>query len=224
MNKKPTVRQVEALKVDGFPLQEDGNDIADVAVLSLRLGLHAYFSSYAAVRPYWRLLHDPQAGSPGGDPDKQYAVSYCESAAEAIVHLQHFFELVFKGYLRSRHRLLATDAGRKTLILDDLARNIPVSDEALEGTRSPEFSETLERLFDLIKAGRLPSDLNFLADTRATFDVLGYLRNRLWHRGLFILRYPALGELVGRYLLPPLLTIVGRLGLIRSGRQLVYRV
>lgn len=42
----------------------------------------------------------------------------------------------------------------------------------------------------------------FIVQAKEWLNNLNVLRNRLWHRGVFILRYPALDELVGKFVLP----------------------
>ena len=44
--------------------------------------------------------------------------------------------------------------------------------------------------------------------TRSFLDALNHLRNRIAHRGVFVLRYPALDHLFGEYALPFLLKVI----------------
>jgi hypothetical protein len=46
------------------------------------------------------------------------------------------------------------------------------------------------------------SNLSFFVEHRATLEELNVLRNRIWHRGTMVLRYPALDEFIGRFVLP----------------------
>ncbi|MDD1416823.1 hypothetical protein MEN41_20020 [Dolichospermum sp. ST_con] len=41
--------------------------------------------------------------------------------------------------------------------------------------------------------------LFFLTDCKEMLETLNALRNKVWHRGLYILNYEALDELVGKY-------------------------
>jgi hypothetical protein len=89
------------------------------------------------------------------------------------------------------------------VILHKLLKSEFISESEYEGIRSLEFSEALHGLCALIKDKRVGSGrLDFMLDARKFLEKLNLLRNREWHRGAYILRYPALDRLVGEHVLP----------------------
>lgn len=101
------------------------------------------------------------------------------------------------------HELLALNASTDVVIFHKLLKQEGVAAEDIEKLRSIEFSEALDSLLKLISSGRI-NDPN-VAFIQAAADPLrriNTLRNRIWHRGVFVLRYSALDKLFGQYLLP----------------------
>ncbi len=198
------VRSISELKKDGFALNE-WSPLADLALLSLRIGLRSYFKTYASMRTF---IHWAIEGTEPPEGTASHTVRYIEAAAETIVHLQHFFELTFKEYLRTRHRLLADDLSKKPVLLDKILQGETVSEQEMEDAHSLEFRAAWERLDALLKAGRLVrTNLDFSQEDKDTFKTINQLRNRAWHRGRFILSYPTLDELIARYVLPIVLKL-----------------
>jgi hypothetical protein len=197
---------IEKLASNGFTLLERGDRITDIAVFSLRLALKAYFSTYQAMK---YSLHIFDGTYEDHVVDFNHSLSYCEACAEAILHFQHFAELACKDILRKDHEMLAVDASKQPTILHKLLKSDPVTQDDMERLKSIEFAETLDRLCVLIKDKRLASSgqLDFIVAARPCLDKLNHLRNRLWHRGVFILHYNALDEFVGSLVLPFVLNI-----------------
>jgi DNA-binding TFAR19-related protein (PDSD5 family) len=193
-------RPLDVVFKDGFSLSQDRNDLKDLALASLSVALKAYFRSYHSAQMVRDLF---QEGGGGANADSSYSPRYFEDCAETILHFHHFIELSLKEVLRSKHQLLAADASRLSVILDKLLANEAVSAEEMVRLSSPEFADTLTRLCDLIRAGRLDqATLSFIPDAGELLKQLNNLRNRLWHRGTFILRYQAFDELIGGSVLP----------------------
>src|SRR5216684_8127533 len=126
------VRPIKDLKKAGFKLNE-WSPLADLALLSLRIGLRSYFETYAAMRTF---IHWAIEGTEPPEGTASHTVRYIGAAAETIVHLQHFFELTFKEYLRTRHCLLAVDLSKKPVLLDRILQNETVSVQEMEAARS----------------------------------------------------------------------------------------
>lgn len=89
------------------------------------------------------------------------------------------------------------------MILHKLLCNQPLTEAEQQGVRSVEFSEGYQRVYKLIIEDRIDKNkYQFIVDAKEWIDQLNTIRNRIWHRGAYILRYPALDALVGRYILP----------------------
>ena len=186
---------------NGFTLPERGGAVKGLALLSLKIALKSFFSTYQTMK--YRLGIFDTKNIEDQEIDFNHSSSYCEVCTEVVVHFQHFAELVCKDFLRADHDLLAVDASDRPVVLHKLLKGDPVSSTDLEGLKSIESWVTLQRLCKLIKARRVGSDqFDFVLQARQWLQKLNKLRNRLWHRGIFILRYPALDNLVGEYVLP----------------------
>ena len=185
---------------DGFSLQKKAGHIKDLAILSLRIGLKAYFETYRSMHMQMHLFD----GSRDADTiDFHYTDVYIENFTEAILHIQHFIELVCKDFLREEHPLLAVDASKKPIILHKLLKEEKVELGDQEGLKSLEFSESFDRLIKLIKNNRIGSGkLDFLMESSEALKCLNTVRNRILHRGTFVLRYPSMDEFLGKHILP----------------------
>lgn len=193
---------LDMLSKDGFGMDSDDGMLSNLALLSLRIALKAFFSTHATMR-YGLHVFEQDKSFVQERADRNYPYSYNEACSETIVHFQHFAELVCKDILRQEHELLAVDASDRPVILYKLLNGEKVLSSDLEGLKSVEFSVALKRLCQLIDEEKL--DVNkygFIKDHRRTLEKLNVLRNRMWHRGTFILRYPALDQLVGKFILP----------------------
>jgi len=105
--------------------------------------------------------------------------------------------------------LLALDASKQHDLFYRLLQGEQIEPIDYEKLKSVEFSLALERFCELVKKGRLDEkQLDFILQAKGWLVQLNNLRNRLWHRGSYILRYNALDQLVGKYILPFLLNVV----------------
>jgi hypothetical protein len=200
--------QLSDLVGDGFCLPREGRSLEGLALFSLRIAMKAYFSTYRSMRGSLHMF-DSEDEETRQSIDANHSSSYCEAYAEAIVHFQHFAELACKDFLRKEHQLLALDASSRPVILHKLLMAEEVDQAQLEGLKSIEFSTTVERLCKLIKRNCMRDrGIYFVKDHEDALTKLNSLRNRVWHRGRFILRYPALDEFVGRFVLPFVFPVV----------------
>jgi len=174
----------------------------DLALVSLRIALKSFFSTYSKVRG--RLKDIIQNAGIKQKIIDSHSLEYAECYAECIVHFQHFAELSCKHFLRQDHVLLADIATDQPKVLHSLLHNIKLTADEETQIRSIEFSEALKRLLDLVKREKLNdySSLKFFEEHKETLVHLNSLRNRVWHRGLYILDYEALDALVGQFILP----------------------
>ena len=205
---------IENLVADGYSKN------SDLALSSLRIALEAYFSTYQTMQRMMGIF-DVSNAYANEEINRNYGRRYEEAFAETIVHLQHFVELSLKEYLRKRHDLLAINFVDNDVILDKLIKGQPVSDEEFSKINTIEFSKTLSRICGLISKGRMNSDLQFIVDAQELLKQLNKLRNRIWHRGLFILRYPSLDILMGKHLLPFIIKLTSQAEF--SGRESLWR-
>jgi hypothetical protein len=134
---------------------------------------------------------------------------YRDAAFEAIVHFQHFAELVIKSVLRADHELLVIIGERHHEMLHALLHGNPVAADDERRLQTVEASVALTRVTTLLGAGLLDQTWLFIREHQQTIERLNGLRNRLWHRGEVVLRYRALDELIGGYALTFLLQVMG---------------
>lgn len=193
---------------DGFSVNDARGSIADVALLSLRTALKAYFSTYQSMQ-YSLHMFEPGGHSDQGTIDSNHATDYIEAATETLLHLQHFVELFSKTVLRSSHPILASSAADDVDVLFKLTKGQPLTPEEERKLKSLEFSAAWKRLIKLVGDGSIDqSTYGFVVAADAWATELGTLRNRLWHRGSFVLRYPALDRFVGQFVLPFVLKVL----------------
>lgn len=199
---------IDQITQDGFSLADQDHKLKNLAIISLKIALQAYFSTYRVMK-YSLDLFNPVTQLDRAYIDFNHSSAYCQNCAETIVHFQHFIELVCKDFLRNEHELLAIDASKDPVIFHKLLCKEEIPEQEYEGIKTLEFREALCRLCTLIKERSLGAGrLEFIVDARKFLEKLNTLRNREWHRGAFILRYPALDELVGKYILPFISEIV----------------
>lgn len=195
-------RNLDSLFKDGYYL----NDVSDGVVKSL-----AGFSLSNAMRAYFRTSVDLEylrnAESINilmnqESKDKHHSGSYATDASDAITHYHHFLELYLKDILEQEHRLMVYDASKKPGILYKLVKGELVSDDEIELLKMIEFSEAINRIEVLLREHKLDQKYAFLAGYIEVMKKVNTLRNRITHRGAFILRSQALDELFGGYLIP----------------------
>ena len=159
----------------------------NTAFHSLKIALKAYYSTYNA------LLGRLHEGYPSGNLEVwSLTHDYYEYFSEAMVHFQHFFELIIKDILEKENPLLAVRATQKPVIFHKLLKKEVILEEEYTNLYSVEFSEALKTLIVLIDSGRI-TDSRFIIfkNAKGTLEALNNFRNRIWHRGRFILKYHA---------------------------------
>ncbi|QRO00717.1 hypothetical protein JRI60_17625 [Archangium violaceum] len=199
--KLPKIPDPDTLVADGFSFSDrnPNSRYRDFAYLSLELGLRAFCGTYEPIRmDFSRII----GTSTVQYSDTHYPITYVERATETILHFQHFAELICKEILRKIHPLLAQE-NNSVSIIKAIKGKLTDSDISELGLKSHQFSNTVQSITDLNKAKLLPRavEKTILPHLNA-LNKLNYLRNRLWHRGTFSLRYQALDQFVGFHLLP----------------------
>ncbi|MEN6351407.1 MAG: hypothetical protein ABFD08_18700 [Syntrophomonas sp.] len=192
---------IGTIKNDGFRLNSQDKPLEDMAFISLKIALKAYFETYSSMsHALSSFINDTNRDQT--QSDYNYSNRYNEAYTETIIHFHHFIELICKNFLRNEHALLV-DSSDKTSILFKLLKGLPISDSELIITKSIEFAQTLDRLSTLIENNLISdSRLQFILEAKPWLNELNILRNRLLHRGIYILRYPALDNLICGYVLP----------------------
>ncbi len=206
---------LNAIESEGYSLDEINRSELTIAFLSLRSAFRAWFSTYHCF--LWRfdiadVTHPlPLPDGIREDPDQyarlirqnNHSIEYYQAYSETILRFHHFFELLLKDILRHQHELLATDASSNPLILYQLLMGEKVDASQLQHQKSVEFSEALKRVVCLIDNKKI--DLiryGYLKEGAPILEKLNWFRNRLIHRGTFVLPYASLDEFIGKYLLP----------------------
>lgn len=196
------MNEIQKLTADGFNHDSHARIEIDLALTSLKIALRSYFSTYQTFKYSLNIFDDES--NVQESTDSRHNFSYCEFCAETILHFQHFAELVCKEFLRDDHPLLATTSLQKPDVLHKLLHDQSLTEDEEVKLRSIEFSVALETLVSLIKNESIANldKVKFVKDYYLALKELNNLRNKIWHRGLFILRYPSLDEFIGRYILP----------------------
>lgn len=182
----------------GFLVNENF-PISNVAGLSLSIALDAYISTFKDIQDKIHFFNDPHTQY---TVNQLYSGAYVEHACEAIMHIQHFAELYVKDILQAEHPLLVADAGAKPDLLFDILSGNSYSPSELDGLKQIEFSAALQRIVELLKKQKIDSKYDFILDYRTMLEHINKLRNRIAHRGIFVLYMQSLDELFGRYVLP----------------------
>lgn len=213
---KKIMKQIEE---EGFSLDEINRSELTIAFLSLRTALRAWFSTYQCFRWRFYIADINHSISPPvgiGVQSVQFAklfrqqnhpFQYYEAYSETILHFHHFFELILKDILRAEHELLTNDASGNPLILFQLLKGEKVDLSKLQPLKSVEFGEALKRVVCLINNNKLDqTKYGYIKTGSSILEKLNWFRNRLIHRGTFVLPYAALDEFIGKFLLPIIVT------------------
>jgi len=197
------------MKQDGFIITEFKP--GDFSLLSLRLGIESYFSTYSSVRDIINGIfprRKPKADEP---EDFRYSSKYLVAFFETIIHFQHFFELFCKKVLTEEHPLLGLAANEKPEILVKLVKGVNIDSGLIETSKTIEMSETLKRLNVVLSDGssRTHNTYGFLKSHISLLKELNELRNRILHRGRFVLKYDYLDKFIGGQIFPVIQKIAG---------------
>jgi hypothetical protein len=193
-------RTSSEIATDGFGLPDTAGKLKGFAMLSLRIAMRAYFATYRAMH-HFHAFCDPKY-KPGEDTDYLHATNYYSFYGQTILHFQHLAELVCKDVLRTKHDLLAINAESEPLLMLKLIRKEAIAASDYEALNSVESRVALSRVIELLDAKELDSPYEFIRESQKFLTQLNVLRNRLLHRGTYVLRYGALDELVGAYVFP----------------------
>lgn len=183
-------------KEKGFYLGEKRDELRNVGILSLRTSLKAYIATYHAVGGNEIACYESKM------KDKIDHPKYVELAYDSILHFQHFLELYIKEILEKIHPILAIDSAKKHLLTYQLLFGEEPDKKEIEGVKQLEFSDALKRFNELYKKDKIDKKYQFIYDAEKWIQEVNTLRNRISHRGVYILTYESLDELFGKYILP----------------------
>lgn len=181
------------------------SNLPEMATTSIQGGLKAYFSTYqtsgvSPVLPSEKRENSASFRSTESSPD------YLEAYSETILHLHFGIELLIKELLRQKHPLLAsTCLPKSAVLLCRILHNEPSSFEDEQTLKSVQFKEAIERVLELKEANFLADNLSIISSNKKLLNNLNTLRNRIIHRGLFVMDYSAFDLLMSAHLLPFLL-------------------
>ena len=176
-------------------------------LLSLKTALKSYFESLDSLG---RGFGNPIRSNLTSKVDISKSTEFYLKSGETILHFHHFFELLIKDILRQKHALLSNVASDNDIIFYKLLFNESISQETESNLKTIEFDRTIKRFFRLLNEGFLDSKYNFLDSHKETLNKLNILRNRLWHRGLYLLDYEGLDLFLGKYILPIIQELVNK--------------
>ena len=185
---------------DGFKMQEIRENVNSLAIISLKTALKAYFSTYKSTKDNGNMMDSKEMEQ----KDKYYNREYIESYSETIVHLQHFFELVLKDILRKKNEMLALRIDTQHEVFMNLVLGNEIDQSKIEKINTVEFDTAFKRVQKIIESNEIGEEYNFLTerDNIEALNQLNLMRNRIWHRGSYVLRYKALDLFIGKYIFP----------------------
>lgn len=147
---------------------------------------------------------------------------YIETYSNTIFYFHHFIELTMKDILRDVDPILATKPFfndiTKLMEFSNLISTERANSEIIEEFYSVEYNDSLSRIIQINKlnnTGDLEinnSDVDttifkLFLDYQSALQDLNHLRNRLWHRGTFVLKISALDDFLGGHILPFILKL-----------------
>ena len=187
---------------EGYFLKDvSEGSINNLATFSLQNALLSYVKT-ADDLDYLYSNEDLLSSSTQLKRDQYHGIGYAVDACNAIVQFQHFLELFLKDVLLTISPLMVYDPTQRTLLLLKMIKSDPITDTELEGVHFIEFSEALKRTEALLRNGTLNPCYNFLINYLDTMKQINTLRNRIAHRGAFIVRHDALDSIFGKHILP----------------------
>ncbi|MFQ2605619.1 hypothetical protein ACK3ZW_01820 [Aeromonas caviae] len=199
------MRSLKETLQDGYKCNGHKPDL-ELAFISLKIALTAYSSTYKELQHHLSpILLGRKVDYMELSKNKKYQILYTET----IIHFQHFFELTLKHFLRNSHPLLSDKIPYdNSLLLYKILNNQNLSHNDSMNIESIEFGETIRRIKTLHSQIPEITALGLTDSDFTTLSELNKLRNRVWHRGLFILNYNALDEFMCRFVFPTLTKIL----------------
>jgi hypothetical protein len=191
---------------EGESLEKIQNRKLIIAFLSLKLSLNSWFSTYHSIKNKFLFITEYCSSESEKDFPKKissYPDKYFELYSETIIHLHHFFELILKDILSNKKYLLILNIPKDSDDWCDVILGNEIDNNRLEKINTIEFQETLNRVIILLDQGTLDSHhFSFIKENKESFEAINKLRNRLLHKGTFILPYHTLDQIMIDYFIP----------------------
>lgn len=178
----------------------------DYSLLSLRVAIKSFFSTYKAMRYSQAVRYDEKMNARGDTDLAQPPMGYVIAYFETIIHFQHFFELFCKGILAIEHPLLAHRFSEKPELLLKVLKNEALSPKELANVHTIGMSQALDVLEALFKDEKSPvyQQYGFLKKYLAGLKKLNKLRNDILHGGQIknVISYKECDDLIVNKILP----------------------
>ncbi len=213
--------KVKAIENANLDLAQTEFKPNDYSLLSLRVAMKSYFSTYKAVRYTQALSYDSKMKPAAVVDQDLMPMAYVVSYFETIIHFQHFFELFCKGILAIEHPLLAHRVPEKPKLLLKVLKNEALTAEELNNVSMVEMSQALKVLRVVLKDERSNTfhQYGFLSKPIDDLETLNGLRNRILHGGKHVLSYAELDDLIVHKILP-LIAKIEKLPIFRLNSRL----
>lgn len=192
--------------------------VTKAALASLRLALKAYFNTYyicskkRLVSSMCVTLSDPFYDISMDQIDRLCEnVDYQEQYMQTIFHFHHFFELFLKDILRRVHVNLANKIMLNGKDSSEILKVLLNSgDVDIKQDNTAEFAVALDRVCTLSKRtdGSVPIVVKTITDYKNTLKDLNTLRNKAWHKGIYILKITELDQFISQNILPLLVKVL----------------
>lgn len=195
------MKNLKEIEESGFRYGDVGQYTFGSAFISLRIAIRSWFCTYSPERyPGYKVTWKEGRESASQVESSEYS----ELAVQTIIHAHHFCELIIKDILRRKHPLLADATNNQDVVLFRLLMGEGLSDEDSSTLNSIGFSEAKKRLMNLSKENLFCDEdaAQVLSANSKLLDTLNNLRNRMMHRGLYVLKREALDHLMAEYFLP----------------------
>lgn len=214
--------EIKNLCNKGFTIPDLDRNYESIAFLTLKIALKSYFSTYQSMSHKGLNFKELE--------DNEHTSEYMVNYFETIIHFQHFFELIIKDILKEENLLSIIDQNNyknkseNKEILEKMQNGQDVSNLELEELITTGYKKLLNELCSQIEKGNL-NDYSFFKNknTKETLIQLAYLRNKILHRGSYILKYKDLDIFVGKYILPVVKEIVSLQKYSEFDRFWIYR-
>jgi hypothetical protein len=178
---------------DGLKLKND------FSLLSLRTALKNYFATAKSMHYYVDFSNQTQVFE---DKKNKYGLDYQELYYSTILNFHHYFELTLKTILRNENELLVLDIKDQHKLLYSLLSSENIERDQIDNCKTLEFSIILQRIIELKDQLSTNNCISLIYHSKETLKQLNILRNRTWHRGIYIINYHSFDELIGKYVLP----------------------
>ena len=157
------MRTLDGIASDGVTRPEREGGAEDVRLLSLKVALQAYFSTYQTMKYSLHLFEGPV----DDDIDNSHKRAYYGAYAETIYHFHHFIELSLRRLLFNEHPLLAADARSQPVNLHRLLKREGIDPVDYDQLQAPAMNIVVETICALLKAERMDVDrLGFIQQSR----------------------------------------------------------